>query len=98
MSMRFFHRVHLAPGLTLNLSRGFPSLSVGVRGAHLTASRAGLRRTVGLPGSGLFYTSRQGWHSGAHSSHAVHRSQGIGAVPLLVFGAGLIALVYYLVR
>ncbi len=65
---RFFRRVHIAPGLTVNLSKSGPSLSLGVRGAHVTLSGSGVRKTIGLPGSGCFYTSKQGWHSGAHTA------------------------------
>ena len=65
---RFFRRVHVAPGMTVNLSKSGPSLSLGVRGAHVTLSNSGVRKTVGLPGSGCFYTSKQGWHSGAHTA------------------------------
>ena len=67
-SFRFFRRVHIAPGLTVNLAKAGPSLSLGARGAHLTLSSTGIRKTVGLPGSGCFYTSKQGWHSGVHSA------------------------------
>lgn len=65
---RLFRRVRIAPGLTLNLAKTGPSLSLGARGAHVTLSRTGVRNTVGLPGSGCFYTSKQGWHSGAHTA------------------------------
>jgi hypothetical protein len=68
MSLRFFRRLHLMPGLTVNLSKGLPSLSLGVRGAHVTLSSTGIRKTVGLPGTGLFVTSKQGWHTGVHSA------------------------------
>jgi Protein of unknown function (DUF4236)/Bacterial Ig-like domain len=40
--------------VSANLSKSGPSLSVGVRGAHVTVGRTGVRRTVGLPGSGSF--------------------------------------------
>jgi hypothetical protein len=68
MSFRFFRRAHVAPGLTVNLSRSGPSLSMGVRGAHVTVGRRGLTRTVGVPGTGVFWTSRIGLHSGYHSA------------------------------
>jgi hypothetical protein len=35
----------------------------------VTVGRRGVRRTVGLPGTGLFYTSRTGYHTGAHTAH-----------------------------
>jgi hypothetical protein len=65
---RLFRRVHVAPGLTLNLAKTGLSLSLGARGAHVTLSSTGIRKTVGLPGSGCFFTSKQGWHSGVHTA------------------------------
>jgi len=56
MPFRFFQRIRIAPGLTLNLSKGGVSVSAGPRGARLTAGTSGTRATVGLPGSGLHYT------------------------------------------
>ncbi len=61
MGLRFFRRVRLAPGLTLNLSKSGGSLSFGGRGARLTVGgRRGSRATVGLPGTGLYYTTAVG--------------------------------------
>jgi hypothetical protein len=59
MGWRFRQRITLAPGFTLNLSKSRPSLSVGVRGLRTTFGR-GVRTTVGLPGSGLSYTTTHG--------------------------------------
>jgi hypothetical protein len=66
--IRLFRRVRIAPGITLNLAKHGPSVSFGVRGAHLTVGRSGIRRTVGLPGTGVFYTSHDGWYSGVHTA------------------------------
>jgi hypothetical protein len=68
MGLRFYRRVHLVPGLSLNLSRSGPSLTFGVRGAHVTVGRTGVRKTVGLPGTGVYYTTRHGYHTGYHSA------------------------------
>jgi len=57
MSFRFWRRVRIAPGVTLNLSKTGGSLSFGVRGAHFTVGPHGKRVTAGIPGTGLFYTS-----------------------------------------
>ncbi len=98
---RLFRRVHVAPGVTVNLAKTGPSVSLGVRGAHITASRTGIRKTVGLPGSGCFFTSKTGWHSGVHTSEhfanatpapSVQRSgwQAVGHVLLVILeGVGL---------
>lgn len=70
MGFRFYKRVHICPGLSVNLSKSGPSLTMGVRGAHLTFGGRGVTKTVGLPGTGIYYTSRAGYHSGFHSAHA----------------------------
>jgi len=56
MSFRFWRRVRLAPGVTLNLSKSMASLSFGPPGAKYTISPRGNRATAGIPGTGLFYT------------------------------------------
>jgi hypothetical protein len=57
MAWRFRRRLPLLRGVTVNLGRrGFNSISLGVRGAHLTIGPHGRRATVGLPGSGLSYS------------------------------------------
>lgn len=58
MSFRFFRRMQILPGLTLNLSKSGPSISIGPRGAKHTIGRRGTTTTVGLPGTGLHYTKR----------------------------------------
>lgn len=56
MPFRFWRRIRLAPGVTLNLSKSTASLLLGPRGAKYTISPRGNRATAGLPGTGLFYT------------------------------------------
>lgn len=60
MGLRVNRRVHLAPGLRLNLSKRGVSVSVGHRGAWYTTGPAGRRATVGIPGSGVYYTRHLG--------------------------------------
>ena len=57
MTFRFWQRVKIAPGVTLNLSKSGGSLSFGPRGAKVTVGSRGKRATVGIPGTGLFYTT-----------------------------------------
>lgn len=68
MGLIFRRRIQLAPGIRVNLSRSGPSLTFGVRGAHVTVGHGRVTRTVGIPGTGIFYTSRRGRHSGAHTA------------------------------
>jgi hypothetical protein len=55
LGFRFQRRIGVVPGIRLNLSKSGASVSIGMRGAHLTLGRTP-RVTVGLPGSGLSYT------------------------------------------
>jgi len=63
VAFRFWRRIRLAPGVTLNLSKSGGSLSFGPRGAKVTVGRRGVRATAGLPGTGLFYTTTLGGRS-----------------------------------
>ena len=56
MAFRFWRRIRLAPGITLNLSKSTASLSLGPPGAKYTISPRGNRATAGITGTGLFYT------------------------------------------
>jgi len=60
MSFRFWRRVKILPGVTLNLSKRGGSLSFGPRGAKITIGPHGKRTSVGIPGTGLFYTNTYG--------------------------------------
>jgi tetratricopeptide (TPR) repeat protein len=64
MGLRFFRRMKLAPGLTLNISRSGPSFSFGPRGMKYTIGPRGTRTTFGVPGTGLHYTTSSGRGNG----------------------------------
>lgn len=61
MGLRFFKRIKIAPGLTLNMSKSGPSFSFGPRGLKYTVGPRGTRKTFGVPGTGLYYTTSSGW-------------------------------------
>ncbi len=56
MPFRFFRRVPLGKGLTMNISKTGLSFSAGPRGGAFTLGTSGARGTMSLPGTGLFYT------------------------------------------
>jgi len=60
MSFRFWKRIRLLPGITLNLSKSGFSFSLGKRGFHYTIGSRGHRITAGIPGTGLFVTEKVG--------------------------------------
>ncbi len=67
MVFRFWRRLKIAPGITVNLSKTGGSLSFGPRGAKVTVGPRGTRATAGLPGTGLFYTHAMPRRSGKRS-------------------------------
>ena len=58
MPLRFTRRLSLVAGLRVNLSKGGASLSIDHRGAWYTVGPRGGRATLGLPGTGLFWTEK----------------------------------------
>jgi hypothetical protein len=89
MTLRFFRRVRINPGLRVNLSKSGASLSVGRRGAWFTTGPRGQRTTVGLPGTGLFWTQQASSSPPAHGSRA-NVAMGLFCVAVLVALVGLI--------
>ena len=79
MGFRFQKRIGIVPGLRINLSKSGASLSLGERGAHVTIGRTPWV-TVGIPGSGLSYTTTM--------PRGRSRSAG-GAVAFIVRGLAL---------
>ena len=59
MPLRYQRRIRIAPGVSLNLNKRSISTTIGRRGAHFTIRPKGTRTTVGLPGTGLSFTSYQ---------------------------------------
>lgn len=58
MGWRFRRSVKIAPGIRINFNRKSTSLSIGGKGIHKTFSSTGRTTTsVGIPGTGLYYTS-----------------------------------------
>jgi hypothetical protein len=54
MALRFRRRIKIFPGVTVNISKTGLGLSAGVRGARLSVGADGkVRRSIGIPGSGL---------------------------------------------
>ena len=55
MGFRFFRRIRIAPGVSLNLGKRGASVSVGPRGAKVTFGSRGVKSSVGIPGTGIRY-------------------------------------------
>jgi len=59
MPFRFFRRIRVLPGLTLNLSKSGLNVSAGRPGAHMTVGPKGTTETLGIPGTGARWTEHQ---------------------------------------
>lgn len=57
MGFRFFKRVQVIPGVTLNFSKSGVSTSFGPKGLKYTVGKSGSRFTAGIPGTGIYYTT-----------------------------------------
>lgn len=75
---RIWRRVRIAPGITLNIGKRGISTSFGVRGAHVMVGRKP-RATVGIPGTGVFYSVTPGRGRG---TTAAARRKGPTRVPV----------------
>ncbi len=69
--LRFRRTARIAPGIRLNLSKRGVSTSFGPRGFHYTVGHNRRRTTVGLPGTGLSYTT----YSPTHARQSRQRTQ-----------------------
>lgn len=58
MGFRFRRSIRILPGVRLNVSKGEVSTSIGGRGHSVNIGKRGVRGTVGIPGSGLSYTTK----------------------------------------
>ncbi len=58
-SLRFRRSLKIAPGVRLNVTKTGFGVTAGPRGAHYSVNSSGMRtRSVGLPGTGLYYQDR----------------------------------------
>lgn len=64
MPLRFFHRYNLLPGLTVNLSKGGISLTLGFRHSpQVTLSRKRMQTTIPLGIRGMYITKIRSFSS-----------------------------------
>lgn len=73
MALKFRKSIKIAPGVRVNLGSKSAGISFGTKGLRYSInSRTGGRATVGIPGTGISYTSRSGrsYKSGAYSKRA----------------------------
>lgn len=80
MGFRFRKSVKIAPGVKLNFGKKSTSVSFGGKGARYTVSSTGRKTaTVGIPGTGISYSSTQSAKGGSAGKSASGSSGGSGS-------------------
>ncbi len=82
MGLRFRKSISLGKFLRLNLSKSGVSVGVGPRGLNVNFGPRGVRRTAGLPGTGLNYQDMKQWPKSTETAPSpnsgVESSSGFG--------------------
>lgn len=84
MGFRVRKSIKIAPGVKLNINKKSVSVTAGRKGIHHTVSSTGKRSTtVGIPGTGISYTSTSSAKKKSSSSHSstVHTSSRTSCTP-----------------
>ncbi|MBZ9688614.1 DUF4236 domain-containing protein [Clostridium estertheticum] len=61
MGFRFYKRINILPGISMNLSKSGPSFSFGPKGMKMTLGGKGVRSSFSIPGTGVYYTTYKGY-------------------------------------
>lgn len=76
MGFRFRKSIKLAPGVRLNVSKkGISSVSIGRNGARVNIGKKGTRSTIGIPKTGLSYSSYRPYQKTANRTRQPLTSQ-----------------------
>lgn len=97
MGLRFRRRIKIAPGVHVNIGKKGTSISLGRPGATLNVGgKKGPRVTVGIPGTGLSYTTNLSGKSSQadRQDQIANNTQGIDVLRLL--GYGIVVLLLFL--
>ena len=76
MGLRMRKSIKICKGVRVNFSKSGTSLSFGTKGLRQTISTSGRRTTsVGIPGTGIYYTTSSGVRKSSSSSTSYARAQ-----------------------
>ena len=75
MGLRYRKSIRIMKGVSINFSKSGASLSLGGRGHSVNIGKRGIRTTVGIPGTGLSYSSSSGGSRSVGSKKAVRNGQ-----------------------
>jgi hypothetical protein len=94
-SFRFRRSIKIAPGIRLNVNKRSIGVSAGVRGARASINSNGRStRSIGIPGTGLYYRSQTGPRSRSpRATFDVDPNSTLGTVLAWIGGIGIVAVV-----
>jgi len=93
LGFRFSRSIKILPGVRLNFSGSGISTSIGPKGATINIGKRGTRATVGLPGSGLSYSTLLNTARGTGMPRAPSGNRNPGCVAIIVATVvGLVAI------
>ncbi len=82
MGLRFGKSYKVAPGVKVNLNKKSTSVTFGDKGVHRTVSSNGKKTTsVGIPGTGMYYTSSSGGGTSSTSDESMKISDSSHEAP-----------------
>ena len=95
MGFRFYKRIRILPGLSINLGKKGASVSVGPRGAKMTFGPNGTRTSIGIPGTGIRYEKRYGKSSSNRNMASGGGSSGGLVLALLMAVISIFSFLYF---
>lgn len=91
MGFRFRKRIKLAPGVHLNIGKkGLSSVSLGGNGLTVNTGSGKTTTTMGIPGTGLSYSTSAGPAAGSQAGSFANRAVTWLWIPIIAFVAYLI--------
>ena len=101
MGLKFRKSIKLAPGVKLHLTgKGISSVSLGKNGAKVNISKKGTRSTVGIPGSGLSYSSYSPRKktTSPQQGQSVQGNKTLGVINLIIIGICLMFILFFIFK
>ena len=101
MGLKYRKSIKLAPGVKLNLTgKGISSVSLGKNGAKVNISKKGTRSTVGIPGSGLSYSSYSPRKktTSPQQGQSVQGNKTLGVINLIIIGICLMFILFFIFK
>lgn len=90
MGLRFNKRIKICKGLSVNINKDSVGLSIGTKGARYTINSKGRKTaTVGVPGTGLYYTESTNSNNNKVSNNSIKKQYSLLKIILAFMTCGI---------